>query len=121
MDKLGPVARYALAIASCLFAIELALTLSLVVEGSLIVIFLAAVIVSAIYGGAGPGLLATVLTTLAIVFSPSHMQSSSLWGLSGKSELGMYTFLAILTSSVGAFLSRKKTPENEGPATGPKQ
>ena len=121
MDRIGPVAGYALAIACSLFAIELAMTISLIMEGRLIFVFLAAVIGSAIYGGTGPGLLATVLTTLAIVFSPPHMQSSSIWGLSGNSELGMYIFFAILASSMGAFLSRKKTPENEGPATGPKQ
>lgn len=109
LDKIGPVARYALATACSLFAIEFALTLSLIMEGGLIFVFLVAVIVSAIYGGVGPGLVATCLTSLAIAFSPAHMQTSGVQGFSEQMQLGLYVILAICLSFFKSYMIKGKT------------
>src|SRR5262245_47331766 len=60
--------RYGVAIATAALALLLALLLQSAIEQSVFPLFLAAVMFSAWYGGLGPGLVTTLLTTLASTY-----------------------------------------------------
>src|SRR5829696_7881463 len=57
--------RYALSVALSVAALVLMVLLRPLMEHSIFFFFLAAVVISALYGGLGPGLVATVLSTMA--------------------------------------------------------
>src|SRR5207249_3418632 len=59
----SPLLRYGAAMASAVVAMPLAVALRPYVEPNYFQIFLAAVMVSGLYGGLGPGLLTTLLTS----------------------------------------------------------
>jgi K+-sensing histidine kinase KdpD len=97
--------RYGLAIALTVVALLLSLGLSAWVQESPFSLFLAAVAVSAWYGGLGPGLLATLLGGLicATFFLPPFA-SPALATITSSIRLVIFLLVAILISSLSATL-----------------
>lgn len=98
--------RYGTAVVAVLVALLLSQLLWPIVAPNPFLFFLAAVAVSAWYGGLGPGLLATALAVLAAnyYFIPP-VQSFKLDGFDGL-RLAVFAFVAILISSLSESLHR---------------
>lgn len=113
MYRRGPFVGYAFALALSLLAVEQTWHLSFIIEGTFFFLFLAVVIVTALYGGLGPGLVATVLTSLAIVFSPPPIQPLGIESLNGRLRLGLYIIVAAFVSFLVASQPKNKKQEPE--------
>jgi PAS domain S-box-containing protein len=97
--------RYGVAIGAVLLALLLMLLLNrwISMQGSPFLIFFAAVMVSAWYGGLGPGILATLLSALAAnhFFLPtSHSFNSS--SPAEVLRLGLFVLISLMVSSLSA-------------------
>src|SRR5689334_12176146 len=97
--------RYGLAVALTIVALLLSLSLSPWVQESPFSLFLAAVAVSAWYGGLGPGLMATLLGGLicATFFLPPFA-SPTVATITSAVRLVIFLLVAILISSLSATL-----------------
>lgn len=106
MQRLAVLAlRYGVAVGSSAAALVLALALVPWAEGSPFPLFLAAVMLSAWYGGLGPGLLATVVGAVASSYyflAPTHSLGVATAG--GAVRLLVFGLVALLISSLNAAL-----------------
>lgn len=85
-------------------------------------LLLAAVTVSSLYGGLGPGLVATVLSALALDVLVLHSVYSHLTGFAEATRLGVFGLVAVLISSLYSARRRGAGPDPDpGPrACGPR-
>jgi signal transduction histidine kinase len=100
--------RYGVALGSVALAMAIAMLLRPVIEPSLFPLFFAGVMVSAWYGGLGPGLLATLLAMLAIESFFIHDRSASRY-LHGYVRLTAFALVSLLMNSLTA--ARKRAEE----------
>lgn len=100
------VFRYGVAILTVILALLLKLGLELLIETDTpFLVFFSAVMVSAWFGGIGPGLLATVLATLCsdyFFISPQKLFIGQGWG--SNSPLGLFMLEGVLISTLSAAL-----------------
>ena len=97
--------RYGLALVASLGALACSLALHPYIATSPFLLFLAAVAVSAWYGGLGPGLLATVVSGLAIdYYFESPRGSFAIMSPLTLVELAIYGLVALLISTLSAQL-----------------
>jgi PAS domain S-box-containing protein len=95
--------HYGVALLSVVLAVGTNLVFSPYLAPTLTPPFFAAVMVSAWYGGLGPGLLATALSTLAInYFLVEPVYSLSIPNLGTLARLGVFVMAAILINSLNA-------------------
>ncbi len=99
---------YVVALATATTAILLTLVLHPAIEPSVFPLFYAAVMVTAWYGGLGPGLLATIVAVAAIE-SLFIRNPQPLWYLHGYVRLSLFVAVALLISSLTA--ARKRAEE----------
>jgi PAS domain S-box-containing protein len=92
--------RYGLAVLSVLLALKLTSLLWSFLMPSVSPLFFAAVMVSAWYGGLGPGLVATALAGLASAYFLMPPADSLLLGLDDLVQLTVFAFVAIVISSL---------------------
>jgi PAS domain S-box-containing protein len=100
------VARYALAVAASAAALVVNVLLGPLVYPNVFPPFVAAVMVSASYGGLGPGLLATGLTAVANLLFLFPVREAA--GLGVAVREGLYVVSALLVVAVGAALRRAR-------------
>jgi C4-dicarboxylate-specific signal transduction histidine kinase len=101
-DSRSPLLRYAIAVASVALALSLASLLSRRADPSHFTLFFAAVMMSAWYGGLGAGLLATILSALSLDYFFISRNYSLVLTWSAFLRLGVFVFVASLTSSLTA-------------------
>ena len=101
-----PGVHYGFAIVLSVIALALTLVLWPMIRPSVFPLFLAAVMLSAWYGGLGPGLLATVLTVTAIDYFFLPSPSTRLVALEVSLRLGIFALVALLISSLTAARQR---------------
>lgn len=99
-------------ISALVFGLALALTHLLwpVLEPSATTLFFAAIMVAAFYGGLGPGLLVSVLSTLAIDYYFVPPFSTFELSVSNLARAGVFMLVAVMTSWLNA--SRKRLMED---------
>ena len=101
MLKHSKLANYALASSAATLALLIALLLRPFTGNTPFVLFVAAVIVSAWYGGLGPGLLATVIAVLtSSYFLISPLYTLNMTDPNDILHLGLFILVAVLTSSL---------------------
>src|SRR5215213_938378 len=95
-----------MALLASTLALVLTLLLGSLMERSVFLLVLAAVMTSAWYGGLGPGLLATAVTTLAsaLIFRPPN--DITFVGPEGLLRLSMFVVVAVLISALSAWRTR---------------
>lgn len=108
-DSRSPLLRYAIAVASVALALSLASLLSRRADPSHFTLFFAAVMMSAWYGGLGAGLLATILSALSLDYFFISRNYSLVLNWSAFLRLGVFVFVASLTSSLTA--ARRRAEE----------
>ncbi len=97
--------RYSLALVASLGALACSLALQPHIATTPFLLFLAAVAVSAWYGGLGPGLLATVVSGLAINYYFENPRGSfAIMSPLTMVELAIYALVALLISALSAHL-----------------
>ncbi|NTW01698.1 MAG: PAS domain S-box protein [Oscillochloris sp.] len=115
MDSLRPppILRYGLAIGSSSVALLATLLLSPALGDSIFSLFLAAVMISAWYGGLGSGLLATGASALASLFAllPAHF--ALLLTINTSIRIGVFLFAAILISTLSEARRRSEATAQE--------
>jgi PAS domain S-box-containing protein len=101
----SPILRYGIALVAVAIALLLTLPLSPLIKPTVFPLFFVAVMVSAWYGGLGPGLLATGLATAAIdyFFTPVPGVFTDIDALS---RLAVFVLVALLTSILTAGWNR---------------
>jgi len=102
------LAGYGLAVLSSLLALGLMLVLSPYMDPLPYVLFFAAVFISAWYGGAGPGVVATFLTAILVVGFVLQLRSRLVFDQGVMVPLMAYVTVSILTASLVAKLRRKE-------------
>ena len=109
-DEASVLRRYGVALAATAAAYGASLLLWPLIDPNAFALFCAAVMVSAWYGGLGPGLLATGLATSAC----AHLLASSVrslpFGVNDAVRLGLFMWTAVLISALNA---RRKRAERE--------
>jgi PAS domain S-box-containing protein len=101
--------RYGTSVLSVALALLLTLLLKPLLEHGIFVLFLPAVMVSAWYGGLGPGLLATLLSALSIDYFLLSPPGRLIPGWGGISQLAIFVLIAALISSLNE--ARKRAEE----------
>jgi C4-dicarboxylate-specific signal transduction histidine kinase len=101
--------RYGVAIVAAVLALLLTLLLWPMIKPSVSPLFFAAVMLSAWYGGLGPGLLATALAVVAIDYFFLPPPSTRIIALDEFLRLGVFVLVALLISSLTA--ARKRAEE----------
>src|SRR5437867_11595792 len=104
--KLSPLRRYGMALAATVLATGASLLLWPLIDPNAFALFCAAVMVSAWYGGLGPGLLATGVATHA----SAHLRASSVHlfqvGVNDAARRGLFAWAAVLISALSAGRTR---------------
>ncbi len=100
---------YGLAVVFSVLALVLMLLLRPLMEHSIFFLFIAAVAISALYGGLGPGLVATVLSALASDFFFLPPQNALLGGMEETLRLGIF----LATGLIISWLARSRKSANE--------
>jgi diguanylate cyclase (GGDEF)-like protein len=100
---------YGLAVVLSALALLLMTLLRPLMEHSIFFLFLAAVAISALYGGLGPGLVATVLSALASDFFFLPPQNALLGGMEETLRLGIF----LATGLIVSWLARSRKSANE--------
>jgi diguanylate cyclase (GGDEF)-like protein len=93
-----PLRWYGLAVGLSALALTLMLLLRPLMESSIFFLFLAAVAISAMYGGLGPGLVATLLSALAANFFFLAPQYALLGGMEEALRLGIFLATGLIIS-----------------------
>ena len=107
------VSGYGFAVLAVALAVGLTWLISPLNERLPFSLFYVAVILATLYGGRGPGLLATGLSAFLggyLFLSPGH---SLAIGLEGVLQLGIFLFVALLISSLTDRIKRAETSERE--------
>ena len=91
----APLLRYGVALLACTLALVLTLLLRSLTEQSVAFLFLASVMISAWYGGLGPGLLATAVATSASVFMALPSASTPVGVVASRRAVVRITTLAL--------------------------
>src|SRR5438067_8618085 len=102
----SPLLRYGGAVATVALALVLTLLLWPMIQPRLFPLFVAAVMVSAWYGGLGPGLLATALTVVVIDHFFLPPPSTRIIALDTFLRLAVFVLVACLISSLTAERNR---------------
>ena len=102
----APLLRYGVALLACTLALVLTLLLRSLTEQSVAFLFLASVMISAWYGGLGPGLLATAVATSASVFMSLPSASTPPTGFEALLVLIVLVLVALLVSAMGEWRMR---------------
>jgi diguanylate cyclase (GGDEF)-like protein len=89
---------YALAVGLSALSLLLMLLFRPLMESSIFFLFLAAVAISAMYGGLGPGLVATLLSALAVNFFFLAPYDALLSGMEGTLRLGIFLATGVIIS-----------------------
>lgn len=111
--KRSYVPGYGFAVLAVALAVGLTWMVSPLSERLPFTLFYVAVMLSTLYGGRGPGLLATALSALLSAYlflSPGY---SLAIGLEGLLQLGIFLFVALLISSLTGRIKRAETAERE--------
>lgn len=103
-----PLVRYALAVLLSGLALVLTLFLGPLSERSDSLLFVVAIVVSSLYGGAGPGLVAVALSTLASAFFFLPPTYNLLVGLDDLLRLGVFL---LVMSTISWLAGRRKQAE----------
>lgn len=100
------VARYGVAVTAVAIAVGVRLAMHQIVPlRSPFLLLFAAVMLSAAYGGLGPGVLATVLASLASdVFLAGWPSEQSAWRISDHAQVGLFFLEGLFLSLLGAML-----------------
>lgn len=101
---------YGLSFLASLLAVGLTILISPLTQQTPFMLFVAAVVVSAWYGGLGPGLVATIISMLAssyLIFSPAQSFDIALG--EDRLRLGLFLLVAILINS--SSILRKRAEE----------
>lgn len=101
-ERRSPVLRYGVAVASVMLALLLTLHLQPLLDPRVFSLFFAAVMVSAWYGGLGPGLTATALAVLVIDLVIFSSPSTPFLQLHSLLRLAVFVLVALLISSLTA-------------------
>jgi len=104
----SPLAGYAIAVCTPILAFWLTLGMGSVMAHNPFLLFVAAVVVSAWYGGLGPGILSCIVSTLAcayILWDPDRSSQAAIAEISAR--LGVFLFVAFLINT--AFDMRRRT------------
>ena len=110
LRSVAPLPRwYGLAVVLSVLALVLMLLLRPLMEHSIFFLFIAAVAISALYGGLGPGLVATVLSALASDFFFLPPQNALLGGMEETLRLGIF----LATGLIISWLARSRKSANE--------
>ena len=103
---------YVAALLASATALLIALPLESLIESSSLLLFLAAVAISAWYGGLGPGLMATVAGgTANAYFFVVPVYSLEVANLTAAMQLVVFALVAVLTSSLSASLRQSRQRE----------
>jgi light-regulated signal transduction histidine kinase (bacteriophytochrome) len=102
--------RYALAVLLSGLALILTLLLEPLLEHSIFLLFVSGVVISALYGGLGPGLVAALLSALVGTFFFVPARYSLLIGLGGILQLGVFLLVA---TTISWLTARRKRAEQE--------
>ena len=105
-ERRSPVLRYGAAVTSVLLALFLTLHLQPLLDPTVFSLFFAAVMVSAWYGGLGPGLAATALAVLAVEVALLPSPTMPILHLYGLLRLAVFVLVALLISSLTAARKR---------------
>lgn len=106
---------YGLALMSVALAASIKLTLApLIREESPFLIFLAAIMISAIYGGFGPGIVATLSSALIADLLFLHPGEFLAQDLGSNMRLGIFVAEGMVVSGIGASLTRSRARVVEG-------
>ena len=100
--RLSPLRRYGMALAATVLATGASLLLWPLIDPNAFALFCAAVMVSAWYGGLGPGLLATGLAVLASAYLIVPNAQTLAFGVSDIVRLGLFVWAALLISALNA-------------------
>ncbi len=100
---------YGLAVLLSALALVLMVLLEPIMEHSIFLLFVAAVTLSALYGGLGPGLVAALLSALVTAFVFIPPRYSLLVGLEGVLRLSIFMLVGLTISSLA---ERRKRAEN---------
>jgi diguanylate cyclase (GGDEF)-like protein len=110
LRSVAPLPRwYGLAVVLSVLALVLMLLLRPLMEHSTFFLFIAAVAISALYGGLGPGLVATILSALASDFFFLPPQNALLGGMEETLRLGIF----LATGLIVSWLARSRKSANE--------
>src|SRR3712207_1321985 len=110
LRSVAPLPRwYGLAVVLSVLAFVLMLLLRPLMEHSIFFLFIAAVAISALYGGLGPGLVATVLSALANDFFFLPPQNALLGGMEETLRLGIF----LATGLIISWLARSRKSASE--------
>src|ERR1051326_2594081 len=112
-EPFSPVLRYGVALLSVLLALTLTLVLSPLFDPPVFALFFAAVMVSAWYGGLGPGLLATTLAVLGIDLALLSSQETPALHLHSLLRLALFVLVSLLISSLTAARKRAEAALRE--------
>ena len=102
MDWRDPLRRYGLALAMVGFAVFLARALEQYIAPHVSPPYFLAVMIAAAYGGAGPGLLATVISSSAIAWFDLGSARGFELGLDDLIRLASFSLTALIISSISA-------------------
>jgi two-component system NtrC family sensor kinase len=108
-EQRSPLWGYGIAVVAAMLALVLTLFILPMIQPSVFPLFFAAVMLSAWYGGLGPGLLATALAVVASDFFLIPLSSTPLVPLDTFLRLGVFVLVALLISSLTA--ARKRAEE----------
>jgi signal transduction histidine kinase len=108
-EQRSPLLGYSVAVVAAALALVLTLLILPMIQPSVFPLFFAAVMLSAWYGGLGPGLLATTLAVVASDFFLIPLSSTRLIPLDTFLRLGAFVLVALLISSLTA--ARKRAEE----------
>ncbi len=100
---------YLVAVLASVAALAATLLLAPFVEQRGFSLFLLAVMISAWYGGFGPGLLATLLSALASVYAPQPLSLASALTLSSALRLAVFLFAAMVISTLSEARRRSES------------
>src|SRR5437773_6877631 len=101
-DEASVLRRYGVALAATAAAYGASLLLWPLIDPNAFALFCAAVMVSAWYGGLGPGLLATGLATSSCAPLPASPVRSLPFGVNDAVRLGLFMWTAVLISALNA-------------------
>lgn len=110
MWKINPLLlRYGISVFSVVLALLLTLLMQPLLDGAVLAFFFAAVTLSAWYGGIGPGLLATVLSTLLVnYFFIPPIYTLSIANVDSLVRLGAFILVTVLINSLNSELRLAK-------------
>lgn len=112
-DTRGAVVGYPAAVAFVVAATVATIAIRGVMGTSVTILFFPAVLFSAIYGGYGPALLATVLSTMVLAYYFTAPYNSFDIGADDVIRLGAFAVVAIVTASISSARKRAEDAQRQ--------